>query len=326
MVQSIKRISHKVREAVMDQQGKLIDRLPKVRGRLIANAPISKYTWFRVGGTAEVLFKPADVEDLSFFLQAKPKNIPVLVIGVGSNLLVRDGGVKGVVIRLGRHFNNIFVESEEIEIGAGVLDRTLALAMCEAGLTGLEFLCGIPGTIGGALRMNAGAYGSEIKDVFVSGLVMDLRGQLHRLTLKEMDFSYRHCGVPEDMIFIGARLRAKKGDKKKIAERIEKLLSERDDSQPVRSRTGGSTFANPEGQKAWKLIDEAGCRGLTCGGAKVSEMHCNFLINTGNATAADLERLGEKVRQKVQAKSGLDLRWEIRRVGEFLTSPIEKVA
>lgn len=298
----------------MGKMHNIIEKLPSVRGRYTEGAELSKLTWFRVGGPAEVLYKPADLEDLSFFLKHNSREIPILTIGVGSNLLVRDGGISGVVLRL-QGFNNIVVQGNEIEVGAGVLDRTLALVAQEEGLQNLEFLAGIPGTIGGALRMNAGCYGTEIKDILVSALAVDGQGKVHKLTPEDMGFSYRHCKIPQDWIFVGARFKAKSGDSQEIAARIENLLIEREDAQPVKSRTGGSTFANPEGYKAWELIDKAGCRGLKIGGAQVSEKHCNFLINTGDATAEDLEVLGEMVKARVLESSGIDLRWEIVRVG-----------
>lgn len=301
----------------MDQPP-LIDQLPVVRGRYSQNVPLKNTTWFRVGGPAEVLFKPRSVSDLSLFMRNRPVGIPYQVIGVGSNLLVRDGGISGVTIRLGRGFNNVFINKEActIDVGAGVLDRTVAMLSMQEGIEGLEFLCGIPGTIGGALRMNAGAYGTEMKDILVTAFAMKPNGAVAKLPLTSMEFSYRHCGVPKDWVFIGARLKGRKGDPKQIEARITKMLSERDDSQPVKSRTGGSTFANPEGHKAWQLIDQAGCRGLTIGGAQMSEKHCNFMINMGEASAADLEELGETVRRKVKETSGVDLRWEIQRLGE----------
>ena len=298
----------------------LIERLPAVRGRYREKAPLAAITWFRVGGAAEVMFRPADTEDLAHFLRSKPADVPVTVIGVGSNLLVRDGGVPGVVIRLGRGFAGIDVEGEELLCGAGALDRNVAKTAQLAGLTGLEFLFGVPGTIGGALRMNAGAYGSELKDALVWAEACDAAGNLERLTPDEMGLGYRHSGVPADRIFLSARLRGRQGDPEAIARRMAEIQGARDETQPIRSRTGGSTFKNPDpevsgGRKAWQLIDEAGCRGLKRGGAMVSEKHCNFLINTGEATAADLEGLGEEVCARVKAASGVTLEWEIRRIG-----------
>lgn len=294
----------------------LIDRLPKVRGRLTADAPLAAVTWFRVGGPAEVLFRPADIEDLSAFLAAKPADVPVTVVGVASNLLVRDGGIKGVVLRLGRGFVETTAHDHIIEAGAGALDLNVALTARAAGIAGLEFLSGIPGTVGGGLRMNAGAYGSEFKDVLESATALDARGEKHILSLSELALSYRHCGVPEDWIFVAARFTGSAGDPLAIARRMAEIQQAREDSQPIRARTGGSTFANPPGQKAWQLIDAAGCRGLKRGDAMISEKHANFLINTGNATAADIEALGEEVRARVLAASGISLEWEIRRVGE----------
>ena len=298
----------------------LIDRLPPVRGRYTENAPLSGITWFRVGGPAEVSFRPADRDDLIAFLKAKPADIPVTVIGVGSNLLVRDGGVPGVVLRLGRGFAEIEVQGTEIVCGTSALDRNVATAAKLASLGGLEFLYGVPGTIGGALRMNAGAYGTEIKDVLRWAEAVEPSGRLHRLQPAEMALSYRRCDLPEDWIFLRAGLRGLRGDPTVIARRMAEVQKSRCDSQPIRSRTGGSTFKNPPpeeagGAKAWELIDRAGCRGLRRGGAQVSEQHCNFLINTGNATAADLELLGEEVRKRVRQASGVTLQWEIRRIG-----------
>jgi len=293
----------------------LIDRLPVVRGRYSVDAPLGRATWFRVGGSAEVLFRPADAEDLAGFLAAKPGDVPVTVIGVGSNLLVRDGGVPGVVVRLGRAFAGIEAEGTTVEAGAAALDVNVAVVARDAGIAGLEFLSGIPGTIGGALRMNAGAYGSEIKDVLESAQALDAGGTVHDLEVRHMGFGYRTCAVPADWLFVSARLRGRRGDLVRIARRMAKIQTERARTQPIRTRTGGSTFANPAGHKAWKLIERAGCRGLVRGGAQVSEKHCNFLVNTGTATAADLELLGETVRQRVFESSGVRLEWEIRRVG-----------
>lgn len=293
----------------------LVDRLPMVRGRYSADAPLAQVTWFRVGGPAEVLFRPADVDDLAGFLAAKPEDVPVTVIGVASNLLVRDGGVPGVVVRLGRGFVDITAEGDRVFAGAGALDGNVALMARNAGLAGLEFLCGVPGTIGGALRMNAGAYGSEMKDVTTAASALDARGGRHRIELERLGLSYRHCGVAEDWIFIGAELRGRADDPAAIQARMADITERREASQPVRTRTGGSTFANPPGHKAWELIDRAGCRGLRQGGAMVSEKHTNFLINTGNATAADIETLGEEVRRRVFGQFGVTLEWEIRRIG-----------
>ncbi len=293
----------------------LIERLPKLRGRLTENAPLAQLTWFRVGGPAEVMFRPMDLEDLAQFLAQKPKDVKVTVIGVASNLLIRDGGVKGVVVRLGRGFVDIQAQGDEISAGAGALDLNVALSACAAGISGLEFLSGIPGTIGGGLRMNAGAYGAEFKDALVSATALDAKGKLRELTPAEMDLSYRHCGVAEDWVFVSARFKGKRDEPKAIGARMAAIQAAREESQPIRARTGGSTFANPPGFKAWQLIDKAGCRGLKHGGAQVSSKHANFLINTGEASAADIEALGEEVRRRVLEKSGIALDWEIKRIG-----------
>jgi UDP-N-acetylmuramate dehydrogenase len=294
----------------------LIERLPPVRGRLTPDAPIGPLTWFRVGGPAEVLFRPADTEDLAAFLAALPRDVPVTTIGVGSNLLVRDGGIAGVVVRLGRGFAEIEATPDLVEAGAGALDLNVALTAAEAGVAGLEFLSGIPGTIGGGFQTNAGAYGGEFKDILISADIIDRGGLRHTIPVERMGLSYRHAKVDPDWIFILARFRGKAGEPAAIARDIEQIRAARESSQPIRARTGGSTFANPPGHQAWRLIDEAGCRGLTRGGAIVSEKHTNFLINAGNATAADLEGLGEEVRRLVYDRRGIMLEWEIRRVGE----------
>jgi UDP-N-acetylmuramate dehydrogenase len=317
----------------------LLGRLPKVRGELIANEPLDRFTWFRVGGPAEVLFHPADRDDLAAFLAEKPLDVPVTVVGGASNLLIRDGGIEGVVVKLGRGFRDVEIGAvfEEVDFepvnggddyvlvnaGAGVANISLARACRDAGLgstggiavAGLEFLSGIPGTIGGALRMNAGAYGGEMSDIVVYAKALDPKGVLQRIPLARLGYSYRHCELPEDWIFTGAALRGVLAAKEVVASEIERIANAREESQPLRTRTGGSTFRNPEGKRAWELIDEAGCRGLKRGGAMVSEKHCNFLINTGDATAADLEDLGEEVRARVQAASGVELHWEIKRIG-----------
>lgn len=294
----------------------LIDRLPKPRGRLTADAPLGAQTWFRTGGPAEVLFRPADTEDLSAFLRELPADVPVTVLGVGSNLLVRDGGIKGVVIRLMRGFTGVTVDGSEVVAGAGALDLNVALTARDHALAGLEFLSGIPGTIGGAFPTNAGAYGGELVDVLVSAECVDRSGTVRTVTPSELGLSYRHSAAPADWIFTAARLRGAPGDQVAIARRISEIESARADTQP-RSRTGGSTFANPPNHKAWELIDRSGCRGLRIGDAQVSEKHCNFLINLGTATAADIEQLGEEVRSRVFARSNVLLQWEIRRIGEI---------
>ena len=278
---------------------RLMDRLPPVRGRLTERAPLDRVTWFRVGGPAEVMFRPADADDLAAFLVGRPADVPVTVLGVGSNVLIRDGGVPGVVIRLGKGFAEVAIDGATVRAGAAALDANVALAAQQAGVAGLEFLSGVPGTVGGALRMNAGAYGKEMKDIVASARAVDMHGTIHALDPAELGFGYRTCMVPEGWIFIDAELRG---------------------------RPGGSTFANPTGAKAWELIDRAGCRGLKMGGAMVSEMHTNFLINTGDATAADIEALGEEVRRRVRETSGVTLEWEIRRIGVPATKKPREVA
>jgi UDP-N-acetylmuramate dehydrogenase len=296
------------------------DALPKVRGTYSEGAPLKDLVWFRAGGPAEILFRPADVADLCDFLGAKPNDLPALVIGVGSNLLVRDGGIRGVVIRLPASFGRVSVEGARIRAGAAALDAAVARVAADAGIAGLEFLRGVPGTIGGALRMNAGCYGSEIKDVFVEATAIDASGRKITLDADAMAFRYRKCGADGDLVFVEAVLQGKPDEPATIRARMEALVEAREASQPIKSRTGGSTFKNPdaaisEGRKAWQLIDEAGCRGLRRGGAQVSEKHCNFLINANDASAQDIEALGEEVRARVKAKFGVDLEWEIKRVG-----------
>ncbi len=290
---------------------------PSLRGRLAANASIAEATWFRVGGPAQALFSPADEEDLAYFLGALPHNIPVTTIGLGSNLIVRDGGVAGVVIRLGgRAFNVIDVLDDcRVVAGAAAPDQFVAKAAANAGVDGLAFLRGVPGSIGGALRMNAGAHGGEIKDVLVEALGVDRSGAKRAFSNADMGFSYRHSSAPDDVIFTGAAFKGRPGDSAAILEEMERITRAREASQPIREKTGGSTFKNPPGAKAWELIDKAGCRGLTIGDAQVSPMHCNFLINLGNSSAADLETLGEEVRRRVHQASGVMLEWEIRRIG-----------
>jgi len=302
-----------------------LERLPAVRGRVTAAMPLAPVTWFRVGGPAEIAFRPADAEDLAVFLAERPAEMPVTVLGVASNLLVRDAGVSGAVVRLGREFAMVEAVGETIRVGAGALDLNVAMAACRAGIAGLEFLSGIPGTIGGALRMNAGAYGGEVGDALLSATALDGKGNRHKVSAAELALSYRHCGAPEDWIFIEAEFAGRRGDPEPIARRMAEIQAARAESQPVRARTGGSTFANPEGAKAWELIDRAGCRGLRRGGAQVSEKHANFLINTGEATAADLEGLGEEVRRRVHEESGIVLEWEIKRIGRPLAA-INEVA
>ncbi len=289
--------------------------LPSTRGRAAENAPLAPMTWFRVGGPAEVLLRPADADDLCEVLQALPPEMPVTVIGAASNLIIRDGGVPGVVVKLARGFGEVVVEVDGVIAGAAALDVTVAEHAAAASLAGLEFLSGIPGTIGGAVAMNAGAYGGDVAQVLDWAEIVTRSGELVRVAGHELGLSYRHANLPADAVVVRARLRAQPGDAKLIAERMQKIKKSREASQPVRARTGGSTFANPPSQKAWELIDAAGCRGLARGGAQVSELHCNFLINTGDAVAADLEGLGEEVRRRVVAASGVALQWEIKRIG-----------
>jgi UDP-N-acetylmuramate dehydrogenase len=289
--------------------------LPNLRGRLLANEPLAPLTWFRVGGVAQALFMPEDEGDLAYTLANLPREISVIVIGLGSNLIVRDGGVPGVVIRLGRGFNEIAVEGHRVRAGTAAPDLRVAKAAQEAGAAGLAFLRGIPGAIGGALRMNGGAYGRETKDVLVEARGIDRAGTIRTYSNAAMDFTYRHCGVPDDVIFTQALFEGMPGDPATIAAEMAKITQARETTQPVKSRTGGSTFKNPPGYKAWQLIDAAGCRGLVIGDAQVSELHCNFLINRGNATAADIDHLGEAVRRRVKANSGVELEWEIKRIG-----------
>jgi len=289
--------------------------MPRSRGRLLANEPLAPLTWFRVGGPAQVLFIPEDEADLAGFLASLPSEIPVTVIGLGSNLIVRDGGVPGVVIRLGRGFSDVSVEGVRIAAGAAVPDVKVARSAQDAGIAGLSFMRGIPGAIGGALRMNGGAYGRETKDALVSARAVDRTGRIHVLANGDMHYTYRHCGAPEDFIFTQATFQGTPGDRTVIAAEMDKITEARESTQPIKSRTGGSTFKNPPGRKAWELIDAAGCRGLIVGGAQVSELHCNFLINLGSATAADIETLGETVRRRVREQSGVELGWEIKRIG-----------
>lgn len=305
--------------------------------RLRKDFDLSKTNWLRVGGAAEYFFKPDSAQDLADFLKELPKEIPVTVLGVGSNIIVRDGGIDGVVIKLGRGFTefrvldgheSLVIGHEEktpmthdskpmtIYAGAGMLDINVALYAAENEIAGLEFLSGIPGTIGGAVRMNAGAYGNDISQVLVEAEIVERDGTIRRLINSELGFSYRHSKLSEGAIVTSAVLRGEAGDREEIVEKIEEISRKREETQPIRTRTGGSTFKNPDGHKAWELIDKAGCRGLTIGGAQMSELHCNFMINTGNATAADLENLGEEVIKRVFEKTGIRLEWEIKRIGK----------
>jgi len=290
--------------------------MPELRGKLEANAPTAPLSWFRTGGPAQVLFTPADTADLAYFLQRLDPQVPVLVVGLGSNLLIRDGGWKGAVIRLGKGFAEVAVEPGlRVRAGAGAPDVKVARAAAEAGIAGLSFLRGIPGTIGGALRMNGGAYGGETKDVLVEAKAVTRNGELVSFTNAQMGFTYRHSSVPDDVIFTEALFEGRAGNPDEILAEMNAITDARSSTQPVNTRTGGSTFKNPPGRKAWELVDAAGCRGLRIGDAQVSEMHCNFLINHGSASAADIENLGEEVRRRVLEMSGVVLEWEIKRVG-----------
>jgi UDP-N-acetylmuramate dehydrogenase len=305
----------------------LITRLPRTRGKMTQNAPLRQLTWLNAGGPAEVLFRPEDRQDLVDFIKAVPKDVPVTVLGVMSNCIIRDGGIPGVVVRLGRDFANIDVEDgHRVRVGAAAMDMNVALACRQKSVAGLEFLSGIPGSMGGALRMNAGAYGSEIKDVLIEAEVLFPDGGIKVMKPEDMVMTYRRNHLPDNVIFLSALLRGAEGDGNVIEEKMMSIKNRRAETQPIRTKTGGSTFANPSvddpkiTKKAWELIDEAGCRGLKLGEAMISDMHCNFMINTGNASAADLERLGEDVRRRVREKSGITLRWEIKRIGV----PLEK--
>ncbi len=291
--------------------------MPELRGRLVANGALAPYTWFRVGGPAQILFAPADEDDLAYFLKRLPQEFPITTIGLGSNMIVRDGGVPGVVIRLsGKAFGEISVEADfRIRAGSAVPDIKLARAAAEAGIDGLAFYRGIPGCIGGALRMNAGAHGGETTDVLMEARGVDRAGNVRVFTHADMGFSYRHSQAPDDVIFTSALFQGRAGKPEEIIAEMDRITAAREATQPIREKTGGSTFKNPKPESAWKLVDAAGCRGLVRGDAQVSEMHCNFLINRGNATAADIEGLGEEVRSRVKETSGVELHWEIRRIG-----------
>ena len=298
---------------------KLPDNLPEVRGRLRRDAALADVTWFRVGGPVAALFTPADEDDLAQFLAALDPAIPVMVIGLGSNLLVRDGGMDGVVVRLTKGFADIAIEDgHRVRAGTANPDMKLARATAEAGISGLAFYRGIPGGLGGALRMNAGAHGTETKDVLVSARGVDRQGNVHEFTNAELKYTYRHCGAPDDIIFTQALFQGTPGIPDDILNEMQEVADYRETHQPTKERTGGSTFKNPSGHSAWKLIDQAGCRGLRVGGAVMSEKHCNFMINENNCTGEDLETLGETVRARVKAASGVTLEWEIKRLGQPL--------
>lgn len=313
------RIVNTVQAPYFDQA--LEKALPPVRGRLIANAPLRQFSWLGVGGPAEVLFKPEDADDLTQFVKVCPADVPITVLGLMSNVIIRDGGIPGVVVRLGRDFAQITAEGTTLRAGAAAMDVNVALFAAQNGIAGLEFLSGVPGSVGGALRMNAGAYGTETKDVLDAADVLFRDGTRQRLTAAQMNMTYRRNGLPDDVIFLGATFQGRPGVREEIEARMMEIKTRRAETQPIRTKTGGSTFANPvEGEagypkKAWELIDAAGCRGLTVGGAQMSDLHCNFMINTGDATAADLEGLGEEVRRRVRETSGADLRWEVKRIG-----------
>ena len=305
-----------------DRRAALVEQLrgmaPALRGKLAAEVALAPYTWFRVGGPAEALYSPADEDDLAYLLQKLPRDIPALTIGVGSNLIVRDGGVRGLVIRLGgKGFGAIATTADcRVVAGAAALDSQVARAAADAGIDGFVFLRGVPGAIGGALRMNAGAYGGEISGLLVEARGVDRSGATRVFANAEMGFSYRHCGAPADVIFTRAVFRGRPGAPEAMRAEMERMMREREAIQPIHDKTGGSTFKNPPGEQAWRLIEAAGCRGLVVGDAQVSTLHCNFLINRGAATAADIEALGEEVRRRVKESSGVELEWEIKRVGE----------
>ncbi|MFZ4684958.1 MAG: UDP-N-acetylmuramate dehydrogenase [Hyphomonadaceae bacterium] len=298
-----------------------LDRLPPVRGKILADELLAPFTWFRVGGAADALFLPKDEDDLADFLSKLDPTIPMTVLGAASNVIVRDSGIAGVVVRLGPAFGKVAAEGLRVTAGAAALDSRVSVAAANAGIAGMEFFSGVPGTIGGALRMNAGCYGRETKDVLVEARALTRKGERVQLTNADFHFTYRHTEAPEDLIFIEAVFEGTKDEPAAILERIEALKQRRETTQPIREKTGGSTFANPDPpgtpnqRSSWKLVDEAGMRGARRGGAQVSELHCNFLLNTGEATAADIEGLGEDVRAAVKAKSGVELRWEIKRIG-----------
>ena len=302
----------------LDLLRRLDDRLDGFRGSLQPDQPLAPVVWFRAGGAAEILAMPADQDDLAFLMQAVPEEIPVIVIGLGSNMLVRDGGVPGVVVRLSaRGFGRVAVEGNRIRAGAALADKRLAAAALDAGLGGFAFYHGIPGGLGGALRMNAGANGVETRERVVEVTAIDRQGKRHRISNADMGYTYRHSNAADDLIFVEAVLQGEPADADIIRRQMTEVQEHRETAQPIKSRTGGSTFKNPEGGKAWQLIDAAGCRGLRVGGAQVSEMHCNFLLNINDATAHDLELLGETVRARVLETSGVRLDWEIKRIGQF---------
>jgi len=290
--------------------------MPETRGKLTENAPLAPLAWFKSGGSAQWLFEPKDIEDLQQFLRDLDPQIAVWPLGLGSNLIIRDGGIHGVVIRLGKAFADIAVDGLEVRCGAGAPGISVASKARDHGIAGMEFLRGIPGTIGGAVRMNAGAYGREVRDILLSADVILRNGELVTIPLADIGYSYRHSALPDGAIVVSAAFAGENGIPEIIGAEMKRIAEEREASQPLRTRTGGSTFKNPEGKKAWQLVDQAGCRGLQIGQAQVSEKHCNFLINLGGASSADIEALGEEVRKRVKAHSGVELQWEIQRVGD----------
>ncbi|ODP36635.1 UDP-N-acetylenolpyruvoylglucosamine reductase [Sphingomonas turrisvirgatae] len=299
--------------------------LPKVRGKLTPDAPLAPLVWFKSGGTAQWLFEPADVEDLSAFLSGLDSNMPVMALGLGSNLIVRDGGVPGVVVRLGKSFAKVFADGLTLRCGGGASGILVSSIARDAGIAGVEFLRSIPGTVGGFVRMNGGAYGRETAEVLVECEVVLRSGERRALSVDELGYSYRHSTLPEGAVVVSATFRGEAGDPAAIQAEMDRIAAAREESQPLRSKTGGSTFKNPPGEKAWALVDAAGCRGMKRGGAQVSEKHTNFLLNLGGATSADIEGLGEDVRAKVKAHSGVELEWEIQRVGMFADDARESV-
>ncbi|MFV0431823.1 MAG: UDP-N-acetylmuramate dehydrogenase [Alphaproteobacteria bacterium] len=301
----------------MSDYQKIFDSLTELKGRYELNAPLARYTWLRVGGNADAFFRPKDEADLQYFLQNCPNDIPITILGLGSNVLIRDGGIRGIVIRLRGQFSYIEHHNDMIVAGAGTPDLRIAKYAAQLGLDGFAFLSGIPGNLGGALKMNAGAFGREIQDLFISARAIDRNGWVHEISFEHMGFSYRHTQIPNDWIFLSATMKASgRNSREDILAKIQKIQDTRDADQPKGARTAGSTFANPEGHKVWQLIDKVGMRGYKLGGAQVSEKHCNFLLNTGDATAKDIEDLGELIRQKVKNEFNIELRWEIRRIGE----------
>jgi len=298
------------------QQVSDVAEMPKVRGKLTADAPLAPLVWFKSGGNAQWLFEPADTEDLAEFLRDLDPGVPVMALGLGSNMIVRDGGVPGVVVRLGKAFAKIEpLDETSIRCGGGASGILVSSTARDAGIAGLEFLRGIPGTVGGFVRMNGGAYGREVKDILISASLVLRSGEVEEWPLKRLGYSYRHSAVPQGAVVVGASFRGRPGDPAKIGAEMERIAAAREETQPIRSRTGGSTFKNPAGHKAWALIDAAGCRGMTLGGAQVSEKHCNFLLNLGSATSAEIEALGEEVRRRVRARTNIALEWEIQRIG-----------